>query len=105
MVRAPTVLANSLLRSLPQVDAEKVSLMGISWGGVIASTVAGIGPRFAFAIPTYGCGQVHSVPRFHRCRFGPTSLVHPPRLPRHEKCNAAMMRPNRFRHDTWRFGA
>lgn len=55
---ADTVLANSLLRSLPNVDAEKVGLMGISWGGVIASTVVGIDSRFAFAIPTYGCGHL-----------------------------------------------
>ena len=46
---ADTVLANSLLRSLPEVDADKVGLMGISWGGVITSTVIGIDPRFAFA--------------------------------------------------------
>ena len=54
---ADTVLANSLLRSLPEVDAEKVGVMGISWGGVITSTVMGIDARFAFAIPTYGCGH------------------------------------------------
>lgn len=53
---ADTVLANSLLRSLPEVDADKVGVMGISWGGVITSTVIGIDPRFAFAIPMYGCG-------------------------------------------------
>ncbi len=55
---ADTVLANSLLRSLPEVDADKVGLMGISWGGVITSTVIGIDSRFAFAIPTYGCGHL-----------------------------------------------
>lgn len=54
---ADTVLANSLLRSLPEVDPGKVGLMGISWGGAIAATVIGIDPRFAFAIPTYGCGH------------------------------------------------
>ncbi len=54
---ADTVLANSLLRSLPEVDAEKVGVAGISWGGVITSTVMGIDARFAFAIPTYGCGH------------------------------------------------
>ncbi|MCX7008155.1 MAG: prolyl oligopeptidase family serine peptidase [Kiritimatiellaeota bacterium] len=55
---ADAVLANSLLRSLPEVDAAKVGLMGISWGGVTTSTVIGIDPRFAFAIPTYGCGHL-----------------------------------------------
>lgn len=55
---ADTILANSLLRSLPEVDANKVGVMGISWGGVITSTVMGIDNRFAFAIPTYGCGNL-----------------------------------------------
>ncbi len=55
---ADTVLANSLLRSLPEVNPNTVGVMGISWGGVIASTVIGIDARFAFAIPTYGCGHL-----------------------------------------------
>ena len=55
---ADAILANSLLRSLSQVDSTKVGLMGISWGGIIASTVIGIDSRFAFAIPTYGCGNL-----------------------------------------------
>ena len=55
---ADTVLANSLLRSLPEVNADEVGLMGISWGGVITSTVIGIDSRFAFAIPTYGSGHL-----------------------------------------------
>jgi dienelactone hydrolase len=55
---ADTILANSLLRSLPEVDADKVGVMGVSGGGVITSTVIGIDSRFAFAIPTYGCGHL-----------------------------------------------
>jgi cephalosporin-C deacetylase-like acetyl esterase len=49
---ADTMLANSLLRSLPEVDASKIGVMGISWGGVITSTVIGLDERFAFGIPT-----------------------------------------------------
>lgn len=56
---ADTVLANSLLRSLPEVDADKVGVMGISWGGVITATVIGIDDRFSFAIPMYGCGKMY----------------------------------------------
>lgn len=56
---ADTILANSLLRSLPEVDPEKVGLAGISWGGVITSTVIGVDNRFAFAIPIYGCGHLY----------------------------------------------
>ena len=55
---AATVLANSLLRSLPEVDASRVGLCGISWGGIITSTVVGIDTRFAFGIPIYGCGAL-----------------------------------------------
>ncbi|NBS05728.1 MAG: hypothetical protein EBS64_11200, partial [Verrucomicrobia bacterium] len=55
---ADTMLANSLLRSLPEVDASKIGVMGVSWGGVITSTVIGLDERFAFGIPTYGCGHL-----------------------------------------------
>lgn len=55
---ADTLLANSLLRSLPEVEASKIGVMGISWGGVITSTVIGLDERFAFGIPTYGCGHL-----------------------------------------------
>ena len=55
---ADTILANSLLRSQPEVDSEHVGIMGISWGGVITATVMGLDPRFAFAIPVYGCGEL-----------------------------------------------
>lgn len=58
---ADTILANSLLRSLPEVDPDHVGVMGVSWGGVITSTVMGIDSRFDFAIPTYGCGQMADV--------------------------------------------
>ncbi len=59
---ADVVLANSLLRSLPEVDAAKVGVCGISWGGIITSTVVGIDSRFAFGIPIYGCGALDRAP-------------------------------------------
>lgn len=59
---ADTILANSLLRSLPEVDSDRVGIMGVSWGGVITATVIGIDSRFAFAIPTYGCGDLATAP-------------------------------------------
>jgi dienelactone hydrolase len=55
---ADVVRAHSLVRSFPEVDDRQVGLMGISWGGIIASTTVGIDTRFAFAIPTYGCGAL-----------------------------------------------
>ena len=71
---ADTVLANSLLRSLPEVDAGRVGLMGISWGGVITSTVIGIDPRFAFAIPTYGCGHLFNADNQYGRALGTNTL-------------------------------
>lgn len=59
---ADVTLANSLLRALPEVDAAKVGVCGISWGGIITSTVVGIDTRFAFAIPIYGCGALDRAP-------------------------------------------
>ena len=55
---ADVVLANSLLRAHPEVDAARVGVCGISWGGVITATVVGIDARFAFGIPIYGCGAL-----------------------------------------------
>ena len=56
---AAIIHANSLLRSFPEVDATSVGVTGISWGGYLTSLVAGVDPRFNFAIPVYGCGFVH----------------------------------------------
>lgn len=55
---ANTILANSFLRALPEVDESQVGIMGVSWGGVITATTLGLDDRFAFAIPTYGCGDL-----------------------------------------------
>jgi dienelactone hydrolase len=53
---ADVILANSLLRSLPQVDKERIGVTGISWGGYLCSMVSGVDSRFKFAAPVYGCG-------------------------------------------------
>lgn len=53
---AATVRGHSLLRSLPGVDAERIGVTGISWGGYLTCIVAGVDDRFRFAIPVYGCG-------------------------------------------------
>ena len=50
------ILAHSLLRAMPEVDADRVGLTGISWGGYLTCIVAGIDDRFRFAAPVYGCG-------------------------------------------------
>src|SRR6185369_6995118 len=53
---AAVVRAHSMLLSLPDVDAERTGLTGISWGGYLTCIVAGIDPRFKVAVPVYGCG-------------------------------------------------
>jgi len=50
------VLGHSLLRSDPRVDAERIGVTGISWGGYLTCIVAGVDERFRFAAPVYGCG-------------------------------------------------
>lgn len=54
---ADVLLANSLLRSLPEVDADRIGVTGISWGGYLTSLVSGVDTRFRFAAPVYGCGD------------------------------------------------
>ncbi len=51
-------LAHSLIRSYPEVDAERIGVTGISWGGYMTSVVAGVDSRFKCAIPVYGCGHL-----------------------------------------------
>jgi dienelactone hydrolase len=53
---ADVVLAHSLLRSLPQVDPDRIGVTGISWGGYLTCIVSGVDSRFRFAVPVYGCG-------------------------------------------------
>lgn len=53
---AACVRAHSLLASLPEVDAERTGVTGISWGGYLTCIVAGVDDRFKFAVPVYGCG-------------------------------------------------
>lgn len=53
---AQVVLANNVLRGDPEIDASSIGVMGVSWGGIITSVVAGVDTRFRFAIPVYGCG-------------------------------------------------
>ena len=55
---ADVVRANSLLRSFPEINPNKIGLTGISWGGTIVSAVAGVDARFAFVIPVYGGGYI-----------------------------------------------
>lgn len=53
---AAIIRAHSLLRGLPEVDPTRIGLTGISWGGYLTCIAAAVDPRFALAIPVYGCG-------------------------------------------------
>ncbi len=48
--------AHSLIRSYPEIDADRIGVTGISWGGYLTSIVAGVDSRFKLAVPVYGCG-------------------------------------------------
>jgi len=56
---ANVIRAHSLLRSLPDVDADRTGITGISWGGYLTCIVAGLDDRFKVAAPVYGCGFLH----------------------------------------------
>ena len=56
---AAVLRAHSLVRSFPEVDAERTAVTGISWGGYLTCIVAGVDPRFKAAVPVYGCGYLH----------------------------------------------
>jgi cephalosporin-C deacetylase-like acetyl esterase len=63
---ADVILANSLLKSFPEVDSNNIGITGISWGGIITNVVTGIDDRFKFAIPVYGCGFLQETPLYKR---------------------------------------
>jgi hypothetical protein len=52
------ISAHNILRSMPEIDNTKIGITGVSWGGVVTSTTIGVDNRFAFAIPSYGCGYL-----------------------------------------------
>ncbi|MBT2161521.1 alpha/beta hydrolase family protein [Zobellia barbeyronii] len=61
---ADVMLATSLLKSLPNVDENKIGITGISWGGILTNVITGVDNRYAFAIPVYGCGYLQETPNY-----------------------------------------
>ena len=53
---AAAIRGHSLIRSFPEVDAQRTAVTGISWGGYLTCIVAGLDSRFKAAVPVYGCG-------------------------------------------------
>ena len=56
---ASALLGHSLLAAQPEVDAERIGVTGISWGGYLTCIVAGVDERLKVAVPVYGCGFLH----------------------------------------------
>ncbi|WP_448699205.1 alpha/beta hydrolase family protein [Mucilaginibacter sp. AW1-3] len=55
---ADVILAHNLIRSFPEVDANRTAITGISWGGIITCLMAGVDHRYKAAVPVYGCGYL-----------------------------------------------
>jgi dienelactone hydrolase/lysophospholipase L1-like esterase len=53
---AAVLRGHGVLKSLPSVDADRVAVTGISWGGYLTNIVAGLDPELKAAVPVYGCG-------------------------------------------------
>jgi dienelactone hydrolase len=53
---AAVIRGHAALTARPEVDARRIGITGISWGGYLTSIVAGIDHRLAVAVPVYGCG-------------------------------------------------
>lgn len=53
---ANVIRAVSLIRSLPEVDADRVGITGVSWGGYLTCIVSGVDERLKVSVPVYGCG-------------------------------------------------
>ncbi len=55
---AAVVRGVSHLSSRPRVDAARIGITGVSWGGFLTCLAAGIDDRPACAMPVYGCGFI-----------------------------------------------
>lgn len=67
---AAVMRGHSLLAAQPGVDAQRIGITGISWGGYLTCIVAGLDDRLKVAVPVYGCGFLHEnsvwLPQFAR---------------------------------------
>jgi dienelactone hydrolase len=56
---AAVIRGASLLRSLKEVDRNRVGITGISWGGYLTTLAMSLDDRLKVAVPVYGCGYLH----------------------------------------------
>jgi dienelactone hydrolase len=66
---AAALLARSLLAARPEVDAERIGIVGVSWGGSLACVAAGLEPRFAAGASVFGSGFLQSESGRERSRL------------------------------------
>ncbi|HEX3134735.1 MAG TPA: prolyl oligopeptidase family serine peptidase [Planctomycetota bacterium] len=55
---AAVMRAVSHLTTRSRVDVKRIGITGVSWGGFLTSLTVGVDPRFACAMPVYGCGFI-----------------------------------------------
>lgn len=56
---AAVIRGHSLLAARKEVDAKRIGITGISWGGYLTCIVTGLDDRLKVSIPVYGCGFLH----------------------------------------------
>jgi len=56
---AAVLRGHALLASQKEVDASRVAITGISWGGYLTCILAGLDDQLKAAVPVYGCGFIH----------------------------------------------
>ncbi len=56
---AAVLRGHALLASRKEVDAQRVAVTGISWGGYLTCIVAGLDDQLKAAVPVYGCGYIY----------------------------------------------
>lgn len=70
---ANVMRGHTLLAGLPEVDAKRVGITGISWGGYLTCIVAGVDHRLKAAAPVYGCGFLQADSCWKAARFDAVS--------------------------------
>ena len=69
---ADVYLAHSILASDDRVDRNLIGITGISWGGIVTSIAVGNADCYAFAIPVYGCGYLHTSKALYKSLYNDT---------------------------------
>ena len=64
------ILCHNYLRSLSNVNADKIGITGISWGGFITNIVSGVDTRFSAFAPVYGSGYIYEDTKWAGGAFG-----------------------------------